>query len=83
MDFGKALEWLRRGAAMRRKGWNGKGIFIMLQVPDENSKMTLPYIYIETSALDSNNPDAPRGRVPWLASQTDLLAQDWESVTPL
>ena len=83
MDFGKALEWLRRGAAMRRKGWNGKGIFIMLQVPDENSKMTLPYIYIETSALESDNPDAPRGRVPWLASQTDLLALDWESVNPL
>ena len=58
--------------------WNGKGIFIKLQVPDEHSKMTSPYIYIDTTGLRSNNPDAPRSCVPWLASQTDMLAEDWE-----
>lgn len=56
----------------------GKGIFIKLQVPDEHSKMTSPYIYIDTTGLRSNNPDAPRSCVPWLASQTDMLAEDWE-----
>ena len=53
-------------------------IFIKLQVPDEHSKMTSPYIYIDTTGLRSNNPDAPRSCVPWLASQTDMLAEDWE-----
>lgn len=47
-------------------------------VPDEHSKMTSPYIYIDTTGLRSNNPDAPRSCVPWLASQTDMLAEDWE-----
>ena len=42
--------------------------------------MTLPYIYIVTNGLVSDNPDAPRGVVPWLASQTDMLATDWEVV---
>ena len=65
-------------APVRRRGWNGKGIFIKLQVPDEHSKMTSPYIYIDTTGLRSNNPDAPRSCVPWLASQTDMLAEDWE-----
>lgn len=75
--FGEALEALKRGERMCRAGWNGKGIYIELQVPDEHSKMTLPYIYIVTTGLQSDNPDAPRGVVPWLASQTDLLAEDW------
>lgn len=69
---------LRCGWPVRRRGWNGKGIFIKLQVPDEHSKMTSPYIYIDTTGLRSNNPDAPRSCVPWLASQTDMLAEDWE-----
>lgn len=64
----------------RREGWNGKGIYIMLQVPDEHSKMTLPYIYIVTNDLESDNPKAPRGVCPWLASQTDILAEDWDEV---
>lgn len=79
-DFGWALRWLRRGKAVARKGWNGKGIYIKLQIPDVNSKMTLPYIYIVTNGLVTNNPNAPKGTVPWLASQTDMLAEDWEIV---
>lgn len=77
-DFGWALDALKRGEKVRRRGWNGKGIFLMLQVPDEHSKMTQPYIYIDTLGLETNNPNAPKGRVPWLASQTDMLAEDWE-----
>lgn len=82
-DFGTALESLKDGKAVARKGWNGKGIYIELQRPDAHSKMTLPYIYIVTTGLQSNNPAAPRGVVPWLASQTDMLAEDWDIVDPL
>lgn len=80
MDFGKALNVLRNGGKVYRRGWNGKGIYIVLQRPDDMSKMTLPYIYIETTFLDTDNPAAPKGRVPWLASQTDMLAEDWKDV---
>ncbi len=66
--FGEALEELRDGARLCRKGWNGKNMYIELQIPDANSKMTLPYIYMKTAC---NN------LVPWLASQTDILARDW------
>lgn len=77
MDFGAALTALKHGLNVARRGWNGKGIYLALQRPDMHSKMTLPYIYIVTSHLDSDNPDAPRGVVPWLASQTDMMANDW------
>lgn len=78
MNFGEAIEALRTGHKVARKGWNGKGIFIELQVPDEHSKMSSPYIYIDTTGLQTDNADAPKSRVPWLASQTDMLALDWE-----
>lgn len=77
-DFGWALQQLYCGFKLRRRGWNGKGIHIEMQIPDDHSKMTQPYIYIETTNLQSDNPDAPRGRVPWFPSQTDMLAIDWE-----
>ena len=80
MNFGEAIGQLKMGRTVRRKGWNGKGIFIELQVPDENSKMTHPYIFIDTTSLQTDNPDAPKDRVPWLASQTDMLSEDWEVV---
>lgn len=76
-NFGEALKYLKRGMKVARQGWNGKGIYLELQKPDENSKMTLPYIYIVTNGLITNNPKAPKGVVPWLASQTDMLAEDW------
>lgn len=78
MSFGSAIEALKDGRAVRRRGWNGRGIFIRLQEPDEKSFMTSPYIYIDTTGLQTENQDAPKSRVPWLASQTDMLADDWE-----
>jgi len=78
MNFGQAIEELKNSNKVARKGWNGKGIFIELQVPDEHSKMTHPYIFINTTGLKTDNPDAPKSLVPWLASQTDMLADDWE-----
>ena len=82
MDFGDVIKAMKtdHSRKFRRSGWNGKGIYITGQWPDEHSKMTYPYIYIETSGLITDNADAPKGRVPWLASQTDMLADDWEEV---
>ena len=131
LTFGMALEALKNGYKLRRRGWNGKGIFIALAGEvniesiaehvhdawwDEAKKqgrenhpdmipyselsepvkeydrktveavienmdyMTHPYIYIDTTGLQTDNPDAPKNRVPWLASQTDMLADDWEIV---
>jgi hypothetical protein len=68
-DIGWAVETLRNGDKVRRAGWNGKNMWLMLQTPDANSKMTLPYVYMSTAQGDL---------VPWLCSQTDLLASDWE-----
>jgi len=76
-DFSLAIHALRDGKRVAREGWNGKGIFIELQRPDENSKMTSPYIFIDTTGLQTDNEAAPKSRVPWLASQTDMLAEDW------
>jgi len=77
-DIGWVVRGLREGRRFRRRGWNGKGMWIELQVPDEHSKMTLPYIFMEYPA---GHPAYPIGsRVPWLASQTDILADDWEEV---
>lgn len=78
MNFGEAIEQMKIGSPVCRAGWNGKGIFIKLQRPDEHSKMTHPYIYIDTTGLATSNPAAPKVVVPWLASQTDMLAEDWE-----
>lgn len=71
MNFGEALEELNNGNRVQRSGWNGKGMWINLQIPDANSKMSLPYLYMKT---------ADDKLVPWLASQTDILATDWSVV---
>lgn len=73
--FGWAIKQLWNGKKVNRSGWNGKGMWLKLQVPDENSKMTLPYIYIEYPMGHIAYPTG--SRVPWLASQTDILSNDW------
>ena len=74
MNFGEALVVLKAGGRVCREGWNGVGLWLEIQRPDENSKMTLPYIYIN---YPQNAKTTPGARVPWLASQTDMLAEDW------
>lgn len=69
--FGTALELLRAGKKVSRAGWNGKGMFLALQVPDENSANRQAYIYIVPGEEQ---------RVPWVASHPDLLSEDWFEV---
>jgi hypothetical protein len=81
--FGGALEALKAGQKVARVGWNGKGLWLELQVPDEHSKMTLPYIFMAyptTPASETAPANHINARVPWLASQTDMLAEDWAIV---
>lgn len=78
MNFGDAIAALKAGKKVARTGWNGKGLWLELQCPDAHSKMTLPYIYIN---YPSDAIHTPGARVPWLASQTDVLADDWEVVS--
>jgi hypothetical protein len=75
MTFSEALVLLKAGHKLQRAGWNGKGLWVEIQVPDEHSKMTLPYIFMGYPDDAQNTPGA---RVPWLASQTDLLSADWQ-----
>lgn len=71
-DFGDVVKKMKdRGGRFARAGWNGKNMYIELQRPDEHSKMTLSYIFMKTVQGDL---------VPWLASQTDMLADDWMEV---
>ena len=69
MNFSMALEHLKTDTSMARTGWNGKDMYIKIKRVQAGSAMTLPYIYMKT---------ADQELVPWLASQTDILAEDWE-----
>lgn len=79
MNFGQALEKLKEGKKVARSGWNGKGMWLTL-VNSQNytvdavrsgSHSVLPWIGMKT---------ADNCFVPWLASQTDMLAEDWEVI---
>jgi hypothetical protein len=70
-DFGWALNALRDGFQVDRTGWNGRGMYLKIQVQDANSANTRPYIWIRTAQGD---------RVPWVASHGDLLGEDWNIV---
>ena len=82
-NFGAALRRMREGLKLSREGWNGKGMWAELQKPDAHSKMTRHYIFLcvpngKTSQFAASNEAVDR--VPWLPSQTDLLAEDWFEV---
>jgi hypothetical protein len=74
LTFSDALHMLKLGKRVCRTGWNGSGLWLEVQRPDANSKMTLPYIFISYPESAKTTPGA---RCPWLASQTDLMAEDW------
>lgn len=68
MNFGEALQILKSGGRVARDGWNGRDMYVELQTPDEQSKMRRPYLYMRPVDGDL---------VPWVASQSDILADDW------
>ena len=97
MDFGEVIEALRSGLAVRRKGWNGKGLFIVKQVPsritgDIISKMQSLPQSAKDILMSRENPHIDYtnqmliintdGRADsWVPSVSDVFAEDWEVVT--
>lgn len=82
-DFGGALHLLKKGHKVARSGWNGKGMFIFL-VPGSVFKVNrapLLGIYPDGTEITYHAhidmKTADNQIVPWLASQTDMLAEDW------
>ena len=86
MNFEQALTQVKSGQKVARAGWNGKGMFIFL-VPGSVFQVNRPPllgIYPEGTEIryhahiDMKTADGMV--VPWLASQTDILADDWETI---
>ena len=83
MNFGEALEALKSEHKLAREGWNGKDMFLFL-VPGSTFKVNRPPllgIYPEGTTIDYcphiDMKTADGKIVPWLASQSDVLAEDW------
>lgn len=75
--FGWALNRLKEGGKVSREGWNGKGMFLFLVREwtytdgKQDNYPNLPFVAMKT---------ADEKVVPWLASQTDVLSEDWGPV---
>jgi len=84
MNFGEAFNALESGKKVAREGWNGKGMWVEIQKPDANSKMTKPYFFMNLPNGSTNhfgdNAHPKLDRVPWQPSQTDIFAKDWQIV---
>ena len=96
-DFGTAIKFLEAGGAIRRSGWNGKGMFVVKQVPSHIigdiilNMQSLPQI-AKNILMNRENPHIdytnhmliinPDGRADsWVPSSSDVFAEDWEVVT--
>jgi len=84
LTFSQALEYIKRGERVQRVGWNGKGMFIFL-VPGStftvNREPLLSILGEGTSVKYHGHVDMKTADgmiVPWLCSQTDMLAEDWQ-----
>lgn len=82
-DFSDALRHVKAGRRVARDGWNGKGMFLFL-VPGSHFKVNRPPllgIYPEGTGIDYRphiDMKTTQGDVvPWVASQSDLIAEDW------
>lgn len=83
LTFGDAIHLLKQGKKLARSGWNGKGMFVFL-VPGSTfnvNRLPLLGIYQEGTEINYHAHIDMRTAtgeiVPWLASQTDMLAEDW------
>ena len=91
LTFGHAIEALKLGMKVAREGWNGKGMWLVL-VPGTNNVHTTegsPYMKAGVTYCDilphidmwTTNAQGRRAMLPgWVASQTDMLAEDWHMV---
>lgn len=68
MTFGEAFDQVKNGKAMRLPKWKDD-VLIKAQYPNSNSKMTAPYLYVESRF----------GRVPWKETNIELFSEDWET----
>jgi hypothetical protein len=73
MNFSEALKQLKAGKQIHRAGWNAHHR-LGLQTPDEHSANTAPYIFM---VIGENAKEMQGKRLPWVCSQTDMLAEDW------
>lgn len=94
LDFSDALHYIKAGKRVARKGWNGKGMWIVLVEPiaPEHTAQLGSVNRSGYSAFINGCPEpipthsfiamktADNWLVPWLCSQTDMLASDWEVV---
>lgn len=76
LTFGLAIEALKAGKRVTRSGWNGVGLWLEHYKPQHD--VDLPYIRMSYPVGSKAYPQG--ARVPWLASQTDMLAEDWTLV---
>lgn len=83
MDFGKAIQLLKEGKRLQREGWNGKGQYIELATNISYKNANDEIINVEHDAI-GNNAIAFVGtsgvQIGWLASQPDMLSNDWKEV---
>ena len=83
MNFGKALEALKQGRKVARKGWNGKKQYIELATAISYKNASEKIVNCEHDVI-GNKAIAFVGtsgvQMGWLASQADMLAEDWEVV---
>lgn len=83
MNFSNGLNALKLNERIRRSGWNGKGMWLQLVTADCWS-MSSDAIADDSFCLEKSPwigmRTADNKFVPWLASQTDILAEDWEIV---
>lgn len=80
MTFGNALENLKCGGRAARKGWNGKEQYIELATNISYMNAKMEYVNVEHKDIGSAAIAfvGTRGvQLGWLASQSDLLAEDW------
>lgn len=69
--FEAAMLKLKGGAKVSRHGWNGSGMYIHAQFPDEHSKMEQPYLYIVPGKELT---------VPFVLTNRDIFQDDWYEV---
>lgn len=83
MDFGKAIQLMKEGKRVQRKGWNGKNQYIELETNISYKNTNNEVINAEHEAI-GNKAIAFVGtsgvQLGWLASQADMLAEDWQEI---